>query len=265
MTFHTLILLAGLNLLGADQVIDAFDYNDSAAAQGVWADRGDHGESSAVTMVVDGNRKVLQLAAPFASQPELGRVYIDRKIDLDLAAAGEFTLDVLSSSPEAAGRISLYFHSGDGWYSGGSGLTRKGWNTLRFSKASFGIEASPAGWHKVDTIRIGVWRGPAVDYTIRLDRLAAARHDVALVIPAGDEHQEYETARKIADGVGGMLVELGLGSDAVEDTALSHGALGDRRVAILAHNPGLSAEATEALVEFVERGGKLLVCYQLPG
>ena len=265
MTFHTLILLAGLNLLGADQVIDAFDYNDSAAAQGVWADRGDHGESSAVTMVVDGNRKVLQLAAPFASQPELGRVYIDRKIDLDLAAAGEFTLDVLSSSPEAAGRISLYFHSGDGWYSGGSGQARKGWNTLRFSKASFGIEGSPAGWHKVDTIRIGVWRGPAVNYTIRLDRLAAAQHDVALVIPGGDERPEYEAARKIADDVGGMLVELGLGSDAVEDTALSHGALGDRRVAILAHNPGLSAEATEALVEFVERGGKLLVCYQLPG
>ena len=119
MTLHTLILLASLNVPGADQMIDAFDYEDSAAAQTAWADRGDHGESSSVTMVTDGNRKVLQLAAPFATQPELGRVYIDRKIVLDLAAAGEFTLDVLSSSPEATGRISLYFHSGDGWYSGG--------------------------------------------------------------------------------------------------------------------------------------------------
>jgi uncharacterized lipoprotein YddW (UPF0748 family) len=264
MTFLTLILLAGLTLPGADQVIDAFDYDDNAAAQDVWTDRGDHGQSSAVTMVTDGDRRVLQLAAPFATQPELGRVYIDRKVNLDLAAAGEFTLDVLSSSPEATGSISLYFHSGDGWYSGGSGLAQKGWNTLRFSKASFGIEGSPAGWHKVDTIRIGVWRGPPVDYTIRLDRLTAAQHDVALIIPGGDEHQEYKTARAAADDVGSLLVELGLGSDAVEDTALSHGALGDRRVAILAYNPGLSAEATEALIQFVERGGKLLVCYQLP-
>ena len=264
MTVLTLILLAGLTVPGADQVIDAFDYDDNAAAQEAWTDHGDHGESSAVTMVTDGDRKVLQLGAPFATQPELGRVYIDRTVNLDLAAAGEFTLDVLSSSPEAACRISLYFHSGNGWYSGGTGLARKGWNTLRFSKASFGIEGSPAGWHKVDTIRIGVWRGPAVDYTIRLDRLAAAQHDVALVIPSGDKHQEYKSARKTAEYVGNMLVELGLGSDAVEDTALSHGALGDRRVAILAYNPDLSAEATEALVQFVERGGKLLVCYRLP-
>ena len=264
MTFLTLILLAGLTLPGADQVIDAFDYDDNAAAQQVWTDRGDHGQSSAATMVTDGDRRVLQLAAPFATQPELGRVYIDRKVNLDFAAVGEFTLDVLSSSPEATGSISLYFHSGDGWYSGGSGLAHKGWNTLRFSKASFGIEGSPAGWHKVDTIRIGAWRGPAVDYTIRLDRLTAAQHDVALIIPGGDEHQEYKSARETADDVGSMLVELGLGSDAVEDTALSHGALGNRRVAILAYNPRLSAEATEALVQFVDHGGKLLVCYQLP-
>ena len=53
-----------------------------------------------------------------------------------------------------------------------------------------------------------------------------------------------------------MLSDLGLGSDAVEDTAVVRGALGQRRVAILAYNPGLSSESTEALVQFVNRGGK---------
>lgn len=265
MTTYTLVLLASLNLLGADQVIDEFNYSDDNAAQQAWTDRGERGESSAVTMVPDGDRRVLQLVAPFATQPELGRVYIDRKVELDLAAAGEFTLDIVTGSPEAAGRISLYFHSGNGWYAAGGGLTRKGWNTLRFSKASFGIEEQPAGWHKVDTIRIAIWRGQALDFTVRLGRLAAARHDVALIIPGAGRHQEHSTAIGTAENVAEMIAELGLGSDAVEDSALVHGALGDRSVAILAYNPGLPAEAADALVQFVERGGKLLVCYQLPG
>jgi len=264
MTFCTLAFLASLNLLGAGQVIDGFDYSDSSAVQRAWTDRGDRGVSSPVTMVSDGNRRVLQLAAPFASQPELGRVYIDRKVELDLAAVGEFTLDIVTSSPEAAGRISLYFHSGDGWYAAGGGLSGKGWSTLRFSKASFGIENRPAGWHKVDTIRIAIWRGQAQDFTVRLGRLAAARHDVALIIPGAERHQEHRSALGTANDVAEMIAELGLGSDAVEDSALVHGALGDRCVAILPHNPRLPAEAVDALVQFVDRGGKVLACYQLP-
>ncbi|MFV1968206.1 MAG: glycoside hydrolase family 10 protein [Pirellulaceae bacterium] len=264
MTLCTLAILAGLGLSSANQVVDGFDYADDEAAQQVWADSGERGESSAVTMVTDGDRKVLQLMAPFAAQPELSRVYIDRKVDLDLADAGEFTLDILTSSPEAAGKISLYFHSSDGWYSAGSGLSGRGWSQLRFSKASFGIEQRPAGWHKVDTIRIAIWRGQAEDFTVRLGRLEAARHDVALIIPGAGDHPEHKAATGNANDVAEMIAELGLGSDAVEDSALVHGALGDRRVAILAYHPSLPDEAADALVRFVDRGGKLLVCYQLP-
>ena len=260
----TLVFLASLHLMATDQVIDAFDYANSHAVQQVWADRADGGESSAVTMVTDGDRRVLELAAPFATQSELGRVYIDRQVDLDLAGAGEFKLDILTSSPAAAGRISLYFHSGSGWYAAGSGLSTTGWNTLRFSKASFTREDQPTGWHEVDTIRIAIWRGQAEDFTVRLGRLAAARHEVALIIPGAESPTERAAALRTANDVGQMIAQLGLGSDAVEDSALVHGALGDRSVAVLAHNPRLPVAAVDRLAEFVERGGKLFVCYDLP-
>jgi uncharacterized lipoprotein YddW (UPF0748 family) len=258
------MMLATVALAGQNHVIDDFDYADDTAARQSWIDRGDGGRSSRVTMVTDNGRPALQVAAPFATQPDLSRVYIDRQVNLDLAAAGEFTLEIAGSSPDAAGRISLYFHSRDGWYAAGGQLPAEGWSSVRFSKAAFSIEQQPAGWHQVDTIRIAVWRGQPVDFTLRLRALTAAQHDVALVIPGPDDHPEHKTALDTANNVADMLAELGLGSDAVEDTALPHGALGDRSVAILAYNPRLPDAAIEALVQFVDRGGRLLVCYQLP-
>ena len=60
---------------------------------------------------------------------------------------------------------------------------------MRFSKASFTVEGTPAGWDKIDGIRLSAWRpmGKDVgDTNVRFRRLAAVWHDVALVVPAPD-------------------------------------------------------------------------------
>jgi uncharacterized lipoprotein YddW (UPF0748 family) len=259
-----LIGLAGTGAPAEGQLIDKFDYRTSVEARQVWLDHAERGRSQRVGVVTDGGRSVLELPVPFAAQPQLDRVYIDRHVQLNLAAVGEFGLEILSTAPEAAGRISLYFRSGDGWYAGGKGLEAKGWQTLRFSKAAFAVEGQPAGWHQIDGIRIAVWRESSVDFQIRLRALHAIVHSVALVIPTASDASEVRTALQTAEDVGDMLAELGLGSDAIEDQAMAGGALGDRRIAILAYNPGISDAALEAIVQFVERGGKVLACYQLP-
>ncbi len=264
MTVWLLIGLAGTSAPAEGQLIDKFDYRTSVEARQVWLDHAERGRSQRVGVVNDGGRSVLELPVPFAAQPQLDRVYIDRHVQLNLAAAGEFGLEILSTAPEAAGRISLYFRSGDGWYAGGKGLEAKGWQTLRFSKAAFAVEGQPAGWHQIDGIRIAVWRESSVDFQIRLRALDAIVHNVALVIPTASDASEVRTALQTAEDVGDMLAELGLGSDAIEDQAMAGGALGDRSVAILAYNPGISDAALEAIVQFVERGGKVLACYQLP-
>jgi uncharacterized lipoprotein YddW (UPF0748 family) len=264
MTVHGLLLCVSLSAAAGEQVIDAFDYADSRAAQEAWvASSG----TPAVEMVREDNRTVLRFDTPFATDKKLERTILDREVALDLAAPGQFRLEIAVDKPEEAGRLSLYFRSGAGWYSAGTGFAKQGWQTLRFSKASFGVEGQPAGWHQIDGIRISVWRGPPEDSAIRLGRLAAVWHDVALVIPAAYDKPgdgEMRSALRAAEDLGAMLDELGLGSDAVEDAALAHGALGNRHVAILAYNPRIAPEAVEALEQFVEEGGKLFACYSLP-
>lgn len=264
MLSQSLFLVVCLSAVGNERPIDTFQYADTASAQQAWAATAG---TPPAEMVSEGGRRFLQFAAPFARDATLPRTILDRKVDLDLAAVGQFALQIAADPPEAVGHVSLYFHSGDGWYAAGQGLHTKGWQTLEFSKASFRTEDRPAGWHKVDAIRISVWRGQGKDASVRLGRLSAWWHDVALVIPAAHAHgddREIATALHTAELVGEMLNELGLGSDAVEDTALSHGALGQRRVALLAYNPRLPDEAVAVLERFVDSGGKVLVCYTLP-
>jgi len=258
------VLLWALAGAGNEQVIDAFQYPDSAAAARAWvASEG----TPPVAVVQDRGRRAVEMATPFASKPNLPRTIIDRKVKLDLSVPGEFVLEIGSPAADKVGRLSLYFRSGGGWYSGGAELSKKGWQTLRFSKASFGVEGKPAGWHQIDGIRISIWRGLPADAVVRLARLSAVWRDVALVIPSAALHPgdgELRGALAAADAVGDMLSQLGLGSDAIDETAVAHGALKRRHVAFLAYNPGLAAEAVAALERFIAEGGKVFACYNLP-
>ena len=265
--YWTLLLLSGAGVAGAanEQVIDAFSYADAKAARAVWtAGKG----TQPVEVARDGTRTVLQLRAPFASDHELPRSIIERFVNLDLASVGEFHLDVCVLPAETSARVTFYFRSGGGWYGANDTVEPNGWKTLRFSKAAFRSEGKPAGWHKIDGIRISVWRDQAVDMTVRLARVASVWHDVALVLPATSSvknAKDLDSVKAVSQQFGEMLSELGLGSDAIENAALSRGALGKRRVAVLAYNPSLNSEAVDALERFVEKGGKLFVCYSIPG
>ena len=263
MVIQSIVVTLGLALLANDQILDEFKYADSEAAARAWVASGD---TKPVEVVEDDSRALVVFNAPFATKPEMERTIIDRKVNLDLSAAGEFTIEVAAEHPEAVRAVNLYFRSGAGWYSAGTGLVKSGWQTLRYSKAAFNIEDKPAGWHKIDGIRISCWRGQAVNSKIRLKRLAAGWNDVALIIPAAYAHQgdqEIKTALDTADRLGSMLLELGLGCDAIEDAAIADGALGKRRIAILSYNPRLPATAAEALARFVDSGGKLFAAYSL--
>lgn len=264
MPVHCLMILIGLAATGHDQLIDEFQYADAPAARQAWQASG---RTPAVEVVKEGDRTVVEFKTPFQTDPTLERTILDRNVKLDLAVPGQFALELKVEDPQAAGHVSLYFRSGKGWYSAGQGLKKKGWQRLVFSKAAFNAEGEPAGWHKIDGVRISIWRGQAKDSSARLGRLTAIWNDVALVIPASHAYKDYperDSAMHAAELVAGMLNDLGLGSDAIEDAALSQGALGGRRVAILAYNPKVNDDAIAALEKFIASGGKVLACYSIP-
>ena len=132
MAMHALLLLVSLAAAESEQVIDAFQYADSQAARKAWvASAG----TPAVEMVRDGDRAAIQFDAPFATDTKLERTILDREVQLDLAAPGQFRLEIAVEKPDVAGRVSLYFRSGKGWYASGAGFVKQGWQTLRISKA----------------------------------------------------------------------------------------------------------------------------------
>ncbi len=250
-------------LLGWDLPLDEMHYADAAAARQTWvAAEG----TPPVEVESVGERRALVLRTPFATDRKALRAVIDRRARLAVAEPGAFTLEVEVDEPKAIAHLTLYFRSGDGWYGCTGNLRGGGRQTVRFPKGRFRTEGSPAGWGKVDGIRIAAWRGQDLDARLLLHRLGAVTHDVAVVLP--DESDlpagELRAARQAAEGMVDALAELGLEADAIPESSVTAGALGSRRVAVLAYNPRLSPAAVRALVEFIERGGKVFACYSLP-
>jgi uncharacterized lipoprotein YddW (UPF0748 family) len=262
MTFFPLVLLVGLTAQ-PDLNIDAFSYADATAARRAWSAP----KAADLAVVAEGGRNAIQVKLPFAAQPSLDRIAVDRHVKLDLSVPGGFELEVQVDPPLAVAHFSLYFHSGNGWYHASASPTRRGWQTLRISKAAFRPEDTPGGWDQVDTIRIAAWRGQAKDGTLRIRRLANQWHAIALVVPSPQDERrkgEAAAATSTAKHIAPLLEELGLGCDAVDEQAVSQGALGNRKVALLAYNPHLSDATIAALEKFVADGGRVIACYSLP-
>ena len=151
MTLPCLILLAAVGAAANEKVLDAFDYPGPEAAQRAWVASGSTPRPVSVT---HSGRKMVEFEVPFAKNPDLLRTILDRDVSLDLSVPGEFTLDLAAENTEAVGSVNLYFRSGGGWFSASAGVQKAGWQTLRFSKAAFRIEDKPAGWNKIDGVRI---------------------------------------------------------------------------------------------------------------
>ena len=224
---HCLPLLL-CSLWAAEDVLDSFAYPTAEDARTAWQAAE---TTPPVEAVADGDRRVLRLAAPFAAQPQASRAVMDRRVKLDLASPGAFVLEATVDRPAAAGSWTLYFRSGDGWYGCGATLGRRaadGWQTLRFAKGDFRVEGTPAGWDQIDGIRIAAWRTGDEDAAIRLRRLAAVTHTVAMIVPDTAQRRDDGESRLAHDQaalVGELLRDLGIEADPIAESALSGPAL----------------------------------------
>lgn len=262
---NALILMA--SIVAADSTIDDFSYRDSESAQAAWR----AAEGTPAVRLAGGDQarsggERIELRAPFGANDRLARAVIDRAVRLDLSSAGTFILRLECDHPEAVRNVTLYFRSGQGWFGCSAPLGRSR-AELHFSRRQFGVEGRPDGWDRIDGIRLAFWRGHPVDTRLWLARLAAVSHDAAIVVAgggSGSDDGELRTAQRLAERATKMLDELGIAADTIDQDDVARGALGSRRLAILAYNPRLTREATEALARWVEQGGKVLACYTLP-
>jgi uncharacterized lipoprotein YddW (UPF0748 family) len=254
-----LFLLSQLHSQGSPLVIDDFAYTNTAAARQAWV----VGSAPAVNMATSGDwgtDQVMTLTCDFATRDV--RCYWDRTVSLNLAAFTDFALEVFAPDPGAISSFTLYFRSGTGWYGGSASVSQTGWQTLRFSKASFIPEGTPSGWDHIDGIRLSPWKGAARNTYLAARQLRAFTPPVLLV--RDDDSSNPTVVQQTIDlhtaWLGGYNIDCGV----LARTNVEAGLLAQSRLVILPYNENISATEWTALEGFVAAGGKLLVYYLLP-
>ncbi|MEN6645134.1 MAG: family 10 glycosylhydrolase [Armatimonadia bacterium] len=253
------LLAVGAVCFGAEVVkIDEFNYADLTALREAWQPVEKSGPAE---LMAHGNKQTLKIPCPFSQ--EVNRAAYDRKVNLDLLKAGAITFDFYADTDGVGGSCTIYFHSGNGWYGGGFSAN-KGWQRISLGKGIFRVEDQPAGWDKVDTIRVNVWRGKPEDSFCAIDNLGARTEDLAVVC-GGGTGAEAKSAQGVAKQLCTFLDKTGLRYGVLTDSDVAGGALKNQKLAIFAYSPGMAEETVNKAAEYVEGGGKIIVFYSLPG
>lgn len=242
-------------------VIDDCEYADAAAAQAAWvpAEAPDPADIMARESE-DGGKTALKMPCLF-SREDVNRAVYDRDIELDLSSYGSITFDFYAEDVRPIRSGTIYFRSGEGWY--GSGFSpAKGWKRVVIGRGSFGTEGTPAGWDKIDGVRICAWKALETDTVCGLDNLQARTEDIAVVRGAA-EGGERQTALNAARDVSGYLDDYGIPHGVLTEEGVAKDGLPNCRLAIFAYSPGMSDEAVEQVRRYVETGGKIVVFYSV--
>lgn len=189
------------------------------------------------------------------------RCYWDHTIAADFSGESVVALRVYVADPAPISYLTLYFQSPGGWYSASASL-RRGWQTLRWSRSSFSIEGTPAGWDRITGIRFSPWKAAVGETEIIANALRAYTPPIA--VARGTLGSDTTTARGVAELVESALDMLGLEYTLMTDEDVEAGGLAGSRLAIFPYNSGMSTAELERLAEYSAAGGKIIAFYSLP-
>jgi len=284
-------------------LVDELTYPTPQAVQAAW--KAMWGTAGAEPVEIEG-RRALRLPCNFkgtrieraswdriggqAPSPKAEKVPVPSEGKLDLTACQGIQFDVFCADASPVSHFSLYLHSGNGWYATGFAPDAAGaWCRVKIAKTDTRMEETPAGWGKIDTIRISAWRGGKADTEFYIANLGLLGADATIAVIRGesvaknapDESQSVSTFTK---AVADTLDRLGLSYAVVSDLDVTPvgaalrgrppaadtegGHIGPplrgKKIAILPHNPAMPDAVADALVEFIKSGGKLISFYILP-
>ena len=225
--------------------------------------------SKPVSVVDIGGKKALRMPCNFRGT-KIDRASWDRRVKLDLTMCKglQFLFYCRDASPISS--FSVYFHSGQGWYAGRFDAgTSSGWNTVKVHKSATNIEGRPAGWGKVDTVRISAWRGRDVDTEFYIASPALFGTDGKVVVIRGDSalsktSGEAKIIRQYTDIMRDFLDRSALSYIVLSDVDVTAERLKGRELVILPYNPKMPDNAVNEIAKFLRAGGRLIACYILP-
>jgi uncharacterized lipoprotein YddW (UPF0748 family) len=179
--------------------------------------------------------------------PDKGRCYWDRTVSLDLSGHLMLALDIYIPDANAFSSITLYMHSGTGWYLITPLIKQTGWQTLNINIPRMNIQDTPAGFNVIDTIRLSPWKqaGSVANTYIALGELRA-----------------YTPAINIVDGgftnnIERMFDLYNIPYGNMSYTEVETGYLSDTSMVILPEGIP-SVTSVDQIETFVNAGGKIM-------
>lgn len=213
---------------------------------------------------------VLELPVHFTDNP-VERANWDVQVPLDLQVAEGIQFDFYCEDLSPFSSFSLYFKSGDGWYNTTFSPEAAGtWNRINVSKAEARAEGRASGWGSISAIRLSGWRCGTNDTVCAIANLTpVGGHPKVLVVRAESMADrmgaEASALWQYAGTVCSTFSALGVEYGQVSDLELTETIPDEVKLVVLPYNPTVPDRVVEVLKPFVARGGRLLVCYTLPG
>jgi uncharacterized lipoprotein YddW (UPF0748 family) len=247
------------------ELVDEFSYSRQHA-QSVWKPMAG---SKPVSVVELGGRKALRMPCNF-SGTKFDRASWDRELEMDLTMCKGIQFLFYNRDTSPVSSFSMYLHSGDGWYRCRFDVpVSAGWTPIKIHKKAADIEGQPAGWGKVDTIRISAWRGRNVDTEFYIAGLGLFGTGGKIVIIRGDSAasrapREVKGIKQYTNVMAQLLDRAGLSYIVLSDLDVTAERLKGGKLVILPLNPGMPDNAADEIGKFLRAGGKLLACYNMP-
>lgn len=196
------------------------------------------------------------------------RVSWDLPVKADFSKASAIVFDLYCPQPEVFSHMSIYFHSGSGWYAASFGLEEiNDWNRIVIKKASTRTESAPAGWGAIDTIRISGWRQRSdADTWMALANLGSVVQNAEILVVRADSNaakggSEAKSYTTYANSMMSSLERAHVPAMMMADNDVTAQTLQDKKLVILPYNGTLPSTFAKLLPDFLARGGKIIVCY----
>lgn len=177
------------------------------------------------------------------------RLYWDADVSLDLSGVDALALDLSCDRPASIRALLLYLRSGPGWYVWKVPIEAAPDHRVILHRSDASIEGTPAGWDRIDRIRISPWRGEPGPVRIRFRGLDPVRARVLVAESPGASRLQRWLTRA---GIGYTAAPYSRLADAL-DAAVS--------VAVLPDPPPFDAAALNRIDAFLGRGVKLVVIH----
>lgn len=195
------------------------------------------------------------------------RFYRDAAMNLNLAPYTEFALAIRVSDPDAISRCSIYFKSGSGWYGGWFTVGGSQWQTITLARSAFSVEEAPAGWDRIEGVRLAIWKARDAKVVVDVASLRGRSSPISILLNSSaikSSPNEKPIIERAAERIQLWFTAIGLHTPVIDDEDLARdGPPPGCRLLVLPYNPDVPPATLEVLKTFTNRGGKLIVVYTL--